>query len=114
MDAMSPASNPPADELLVARSLAGDRSAFGAIVARYGDIFAEVRGDGMMLGLRARVPAADVLAALRARGLLTVSAGDNVVRIYAPLTIEDSQVAEGMALIAQACEDLRRSGAKPA
>jgi acetylornithine/N-succinyldiaminopimelate aminotransferase len=90
------------------------KAQLGAIVARYGDIFAEVRGDGMMLGLRARVPAADVLAALRAQGLLTVSAGDNVVRIYAPLTVEESHVAEAMAMIGRACEDLRRSGAKPA
>ena len=42
MDAMSPASNPPADELLVARSLAGDRSAFGAIVARYQSLVASI------------------------------------------------------------------------
>jgi acetylornithine/N-succinyldiaminopimelate aminotransferase len=84
------------------------------VVERHGDIFAEVRGDGMMLGLRARVPAADVLAALRGRGLLTVSAGDNVVRVYAPLIAEEAQVAEGIQMMEQACEDLRRSGAKPA
>ncbi len=83
------------------------------VVERHGDIFAEVRGDGMMLGLRARVPAAEVLAALRGRGLLTVSAGDNVVRIYAPLIAEEAHVAEGIAMIEGACEDLRRAGAKP-
>jgi len=83
------------------------------VVERHGDIFAEVRGDGMMLGLRARVPAADVLAALRERGLLTVSAGDNVVRIYAPLIAEEAQVAEAIGMIEGACEDLRRAGAKP-
>jgi len=54
-----------------------------------------------------------VLAALRGRGLLTVSAGDNVVRIYAPLVAEEAHVGEAIAMIEQACEDLRRSGAKP-
>ncbi len=90
------------------------RQQLAMVVERHGDIFAEVRGDGLMLGLRCRVPNTEVVAALRARGLLTVGAGDNVVRVYAPLIAEDAHVAEGIAMIEAASEDLRRAGPKPA
>lgn len=90
------------------------RQQLAMVVERHGDIFAEVRGDGLMLGLRCRVPNTEVVAALRARGLLTVGAGDNVVRVYAPLIAEDAHVAEGVAMIEAASEDLRRAGPKPA
>jgi acetylornithine/N-succinyldiaminopimelate aminotransferase len=46
----------------------------------HGDIIEEVRGQGLMLGLKCKVPNQDLLEALRAQKMLTVQAGDNVVR----------------------------------
>jgi acetylornithine/N-succinyldiaminopimelate aminotransferase len=59
-----------------------------------------------MLGLKCRLPQGDVAAALRARSLLTVNAGDNVVRLLPPLIAEASHVAEACAIIEAAAADL--------
>ncbi|KEQ54332.1 aspartate aminotransferase family protein [Sphingobium chlorophenolicum] len=61
------------------------------------DMFEDVRGIGLMLGvkLKADFDAREFVAHLRDNhGLLTVSAGQNVVRILPPLVIEESHVAE--------------------
>jgi acetylornithine/N-succinyldiaminopimelate aminotransferase len=48
---------------------------------RYPTVIAEVRGEGLLVGLRAEVPNGDLVNALRAEKLLSVAAGDNVVRL---------------------------------
>ena len=50
---------------------------------RHPTVIAEVRGEGLLIGLRAVVPNGDLVDALRAEKLLTVAAGDNVVRLRA-------------------------------
>ncbi|PVB62949.1 aspartate aminotransferase family protein [Labrenzia sp. 011] len=52
----------------------------------------EVRGVGLMLGLKCVVPAGDYVAAAREAGLLAVPAGDNVVRIMPPLTMSEDEI----------------------
>ncbi len=52
----------------------------------------EVRGVGLMVGLRTRTPNTEVAARLRAWGMLTVPAGDNVVRLLPPLVVEPEHV----------------------
>jgi acetylornithine/N-succinyldiaminopimelate aminotransferase len=54
----------------------------------------EVRGEGLMLGLKVGPPAGDVVAALRAHRLLAVGAGDNVVRLVPPLIIGEDEMRE--------------------
>jgi acetylornithine/N-succinyldiaminopimelate aminotransferase len=71
----------------------------GEVVARHPKIFAELRGANLMLGIKCVVPAGDVVGRLRAAGLLTVSAGDNVVRVLPPLIVEETHVNEGVAII---------------
>jgi acetylornithine/N-succinyldiaminopimelate aminotransferase len=84
------------------------------IVERFPSVFEEVRGQGLMLGLKCRMPQADVGNALRAGGLLTVNAGDNVVRLLPPLVVEASHVAEACAIIESAASGLvAKAGAKP-
>ncbi len=70
-----------------------------AIVRMFPEIFNSVRGAGLMLGLECAVPAADVVAKLRAAGLLTAPAAENVVRILPPLIIGQTQVNEAAAII---------------
>jgi acetylornithine/N-succinyldiaminopimelate aminotransferase len=77
------------------------------VVERDGDIFSELRGQGMMLGLKCKPPNGEVSTAMRARGLLNVVAGDNVVRILPPLTIGPEQVGEAIGMIESACRDIR-------
>lgn len=53
----------------------------------------EVRGTGLMLGLKCAVPVGDYVAAARDAGLLAVPAGDNVVRIMPPLNMSEDEIA---------------------
>lgn len=62
-----------------------------------------MRGQGLLLGLKMRIPNTDFVAALRDQRLLTVGAGDNVVRIIPPLIAGDAEIAEATAAIAAAC-----------
>jgi len=70
-----------------------------AIVAAYPALFAEVRGKGLLVGLRCVVTNGDVVERLRREGLLTVAAGENVVRLLPPLIIDESHVEEACGII---------------
>ncbi|HEX2113324.1 MAG TPA: aspartate aminotransferase family protein [Alphaproteobacteria bacterium] len=88
------------------------RQQLAMIVERNGDIFEEVRGQGLLLGLKCRPLNTDVGAAFRGRGLVTATAGDNVVRLLPPLIIEAQHVTEAIEKIEAACADLRSQQAK--
>jgi acetylornithine/N-succinyldiaminopimelate aminotransferase len=64
-------------------------------------VFTEVRGLGLMAGLRCaeRVPSGDMVSKLREAGLLTIGAGQNVVRMAPPLIIGESHIAEAIAIL---------------
>ena len=70
-----------------------------AVVADNPDVFEEVRGAGLMLGLKCLVPNGQMQDALTAEGLLSVAAGENVVRLVPPLVITDADIAEAVAMI---------------
>jgi acetylornithine/N-succinyldiaminopimelate aminotransferase len=75
------------------------RGALEQLIPNHDGIFEEVRGLGLMLGvkLKPEVEARNFVAHLRDNhGLLTVSAGENVVRILPPLVIEDSHISEAI------------------
>jgi len=67
-----------------------------SVVDSHPRVFELVRGEGLMLGLKCKPPAGEVMAALRTEGLLTVAAGDNVVRLLPPLTVRGGEVAEAI------------------
>jgi acetylornithine/N-succinyldiaminopimelate aminotransferase len=73
---------------------------------RYPSLIAEVRGEGLLIGLRALVPAGGLVDALRAEKLLAVAAGDNVVRLLPPLIVSEQELAEGVARLDRACAKL--------
>lgn len=70
---------------------------------RNGAIIEEVRGQGLLLGLKCRVLNSTLVDALRERGLLAVGAGDNVVRILPPLIINEEDVREAISILNDAC-----------
>jgi len=76
------------------------------LVARYPDVLSEVRGAGLLLGLRCVVPNTELLDAVRAEGLLAVTAGDNVLRLAPPLIIDDSHVEEAVGILQRVCAKL--------
>jgi acetylornithine/N-succinyldiaminopimelate aminotransferase len=76
---------------------------------RHPSVIAEVRGEGLLLGLRAVTPNTELVEELRAEKLLTAAAGDNVVRLLPPLTIAEPEIAEAMAMIDRACTRVARA-----
>ena len=72
-------------------------------------VIAEVRGEGLLIGLRTVVPNGELVDALRAEKLLTVAAGDNVVRLLPPLIVTEVEIADAMARIDRACTTLART-----
>jgi len=75
---------------------------------RYPSLVDEVRGEGLLVGLRMLVPAGDLVDATRAENMLTVGAGDNVVRLLPPLIINEAEMAEGVARLDRALQRLDR------
>jgi acetylornithine/N-succinyldiaminopimelate aminotransferase len=76
---------------------------------RYGSVISEIRGEGLLLGLKAVVPAGDLVDALRAEKIITVGAGDNVVRLLPPLIISEQEVGEAVERIDKACAALAKA-----
>ncbi|ARN81756.1 aspartate aminotransferase family protein [Methylocystis bryophila] len=66
-------------------------------------IIDSLRGEGLMFGLKTRVPNLEFLKAARDAGLLLVAAGDNVVRLLPPLIIDESHIAEAGKRLRAAC-----------
>ncbi|MFC5737918.1 aspartate aminotransferase family protein [Sinirhodobacter huangdaonensis] len=72
------------------------RQRLEGLVAAHPEIFEEVRGVGLMLGLKCKVAPGELVAAGYARQLLTVAAADNVLRILPALTITEEEMAEAV------------------
>ena len=73
------------------------------LVTRHPNVLAEVRGAGLILGLKCVVPNTELVDKLRKQKLLTVGAGDNVVRLVPPLTIGPVEIDQAVASIDAAC-----------
>ena len=75
---------------------------------RHPGVIAEVRGEGLLLGLRTVMPNGEFIDALRAEKLLAVAAGDNVARLVPPLIVSDQEIAEAVNRVDRACVALER------
>lgn len=77
-----------------------------SVIDRHPDIVSEVRGEGLLIGLKAVVPSGDLVNALRAEKLLTVGAGENVVRFLPPLIVSETEIEEAVQRLERACVTL--------
>ncbi len=82
------------------------------VIDRHPAAVTEIRGEGLMLGLKCLVPNGEVVAALTNEHMLSVPAGDNVVRLLPPLIVSDAEIEEAVEKIDQALEDLEKKLAK--
>jgi acetylornithine/N-succinyldiaminopimelate aminotransferase len=80
---------------------------------RHPAVIAEVRGEGLLLGLRALTPSAELVDELRAEKLLTAASGENVVRLLPPLIIGQAEIAEAVAMIDRACARIAQAHDRP-
>jgi acetylornithine/N-succinyldiaminopimelate aminotransferase len=85
-----------------------------SVVDRYPSVLSEVRGEGLLVGVKAVVPSGDLVAALRTEKLLTVGAGDNVVRFLAPLVVNEAEIEHSVQCLERACAALSASKLKAA
>jgi acetylornithine/N-succinyldiaminopimelate aminotransferase len=67
-----------------------------AVIDRHPAAVTEIRGEGLMLGMKCLVPNGEVVAALTEAHLLCVPAGDNVVRLLPPLIISEADIDKGV------------------
>lgn len=81
------------------------RQQLAALPSEYANVFEDVRGQGLMLGLKMKVPNTEFVAKLRARHLLAVGAGGNVVRLLPPLIINEDQVREAIQILSDAAAE---------
>ena len=81
------------------------REALEGFVEKYDKLLA-VRGKGLMLGLVTECPAKDVVEALRAQGLLCLTAGANVVRFLPPLTLDESLLEDAVDMLSDGLDCL--------
>ncbi|MGJ4940042.1 aspartate aminotransferase family protein [Bradyrhizobium sp. HKCCYLS1011] len=77
-----------------------------AVIDRHPEVISEVRGEGLLIGVKAVVPSTDLIAALRDQKLLTVGAGDNVVRFLPPLIVTETEIGESVQRLDRACAAL--------
>ena len=87
------------------------KQGLAAIVDEFPAVFEEVRGEGLMLGLKCRLPNTAVNAALRDQNLLTAPAGDNVVRLLPPLNVGDDEIRIALNAISAAASGLAKNAA---
>ena len=78
---------------------------------RHPGVIADIRGDGLLLGLKTKPLNTDLVAALRAEKMLTVPAGDNVVRLLPPLNVTDDDIATAMRKLDAACTAVEKAEA---
>lgn len=90
------------------------RQQLAMVADRNRSVVEEVRGQGLLLGLKTRVPNTELIDALRERGLLSVAAGDNVVRLLPPLIVNEEQVRDAISILNDACQSLAHEPARDA
>ena len=72
------------------------KQSLASLSDRYPDVIEAVRGEGLLIGLKAKVPNGELVAQMREEGLLAVPAGDNVVRLLPPLNVTADEVRQAM------------------
>ncbi len=86
------------------------RQRLAEIEDQFADLVSEVRVAGLLCGLKLhnRIASSDLVAASANEHLLTVGAGDNVVRILPPLNVSEDEISDGIARLHQALFQLRK------
>jgi acetylornithine/N-succinyldiaminopimelate aminotransferase len=88
--------------LLLKQKLAG-------IKDLHSDVIEAIRGEGLLIGLKCKGPSASLSAALLQERLLSIGAGDNVVRLLPSLIVTEAEIAEACDKIEAACAAVARA-----
>ncbi len=85
------------------------RQKLEGLIAEHPDVFENVRGAGLMLGIKCKVANTDMVKAGYDAGVITVPAADNVIRLLPALTITDDDIAEALTRLDAAARALKSS-----
>ena len=91
----------------VRRKSAVFKQKLGGLIAAHPDIFDSLRGEGLMLGLKCKCTNTDMVAAGYEALVITVPAGDNVIRLLPPLNITDDEIELAIERLDQAALRLK-------
>ncbi len=78
------------------------KQALAAVQDEHAGLIEDVRGRGLLMGVKLKVPAADLVKAAIAEKLLLAGAGGNVVRLLPPLNVADEEIAEAIGRLSRA------------
>ncbi|MEM8976143.1 MAG: aminotransferase class III-fold pyridoxal phosphate-dependent enzyme, partial [Pseudomonadota bacterium] len=84
------------------------RQALAELEDKHPDMIEEVRGLGLLTGLKLKPAVGDVVNACFDEKLLTVPAGDNVIRLIPPLNVSNEELADAVRRIGKAFEKVRQ------
>jgi acetylornithine/N-succinyldiaminopimelate aminotransferase len=87
------------------------KQGLAAIADEFPDVIEGIRGTGLMLGIKCKAANTKVMAALRDQKLLSVTAGENVVRLLPPLTVSEAEIREALARIRAGVSSLASAAA---
>ncbi len=90
------------------------RQSLAQLKDQHPDVIAEIRGEGLILGLKLHTLNTEFVAEARAQGLLVVGAGDNVVRLLPPLIIGEAEVQDAVARLDRAAQAVEATLKRPA
>ncbi len=83
------------------------RQHMAELVDSYPDLLEDVRGVGMLMGMKAKVLNLDIVAAMRENGLLVVGAGNNVIRVLPPLVVTHEDISAIREKMIQSLDQVR-------
>jgi len=87
------------------------RQQLAGLIAEHPTVFEDVRGAGLMLGLKMKVPNTEFVDRLRAHGMLAVGAGANVIRLLPPLIVDESHVREAIRILDETAREFEKKAA---
>ncbi|HEX4532733.1 MAG TPA: aspartate aminotransferase family protein [Rhizomicrobium sp.] len=87
------------------------RQQLSRLISEHPTVFEELRGQGLMLGLKLNVPNTEFLAHLRKHHLLAAGGGDNVIRLVPPLIVTEDHIREAVAALSAAATEFEQKKA---
>ena len=82
-----------------------------ALKDMYPDVIEDIRGSGLMMGIKCKVANTAFVAAVIAEKMLVIGAGDNVVRLLPPLIVNEADISEAVSKLERACKSLTAKAA---
>ena len=80
------------------------KQGLASIIDRFPDVVQSIRGIGLLTGVKCVVPNVELIAAMRDEKLLTVGAGNNVIRLLPPLIVTEDEIRDGLHRIEKAVQ----------